>query len=110
MKSLSAIHVTFLPSGICVTAASGDTVLDVALEHYVEIEHECGGNCSCTTCRVEVVDGAEYISAMEWPEKERLAELDDRTQATRLSCQALLTGGGDVIVSIPVSELVDAPP
>ena len=55
--------------------------------------HECGGNCTCTTCHVAVLDGAESLSPTEPPEDERLDATPLRTDASRLACQALLTGG-----------------
>ena len=52
-------------------------------EAGIDILHACGGNCRCTTCRVEFVSGEP--EAMTQAEKEKLAQkgLTD----VRLSCQ-----------------------
>ena len=75
-------------------------MLDAAIEHGIRIEHECGGNCACTTCHVHIVSGAKNLSPVEEPESYRLQFAEDLSSESRLACQALLTGG-DVIVSIP---------
>ncbi|MCC6315570.1 MAG: (2Fe-2S)-binding protein [Thermomicrobiales bacterium] len=51
----------------------------------VDILHRCGGNARCTTCRVEIVDGDP--GPMTEAEQVRLARLEDRPEAMRLSCQ-----------------------
>ena len=97
---ISPATVTFLPSGIHITARVGDTILDAALDHGFDLPHECGGNCACTTCHVLVQSGAENLSAMEEAEDDRLGTTDTRTPASRLGCQAILRGG-DVTVLVP---------
>ena len=91
------VAVTFLPSGITISGRPGDTVLDAALENGVEIAHECGGNCACTTCHIAVESGGEHLTAMETVEDDRLASADHRTPRSRLACQALLIGGPVVV-------------
>jgi ferredoxin, 2Fe-2S len=98
--------VTFLPAGVTVEARVGDTLLDAALDHGIALPHECGGNCSCTTCHVIVEKGREYLSAIEYPEDERLDDAEERTPRSRLACQALVQRG-HVTVRI-VDEVKDA--
>lgn len=54
----------------------------------IDILHRCGGNCRCTTCRVEVLEG----DAGEKTEREvaRLAREQDLAPNVRLSCQVLV--------------------
>jgi len=61
-------------------------VLALVDEAGVDQLHACGGNCRCTTCRVEFVAGEP--DKMTQAEKEKLAErgLND----VRLSCQILV--------------------
>lgn len=73
-----------------VTAHTGDTLLDAALDSSIDLPHECGGNCTCTTCHVVVEDGHECLSPMEPPEDERLNDTPLRNPLSRLACQALL--------------------
>jgi 2Fe-2S ferredoxin len=93
MHGNTAITVTFLPTGMTGRAEAGDTILDVALRHRVPLEHECGGNCACTTCRVLVCEGSENLTSMEEAEADRLTTADDRSETSRLSCQAIVRRG-----------------
>ncbi len=95
--------VTFLPEGVTVQAQQGDTILDAALHNGVELAHECGGNCACTTCHVLVLAGSENLSPMEEAEEDRLRTAEGRMPNSRLGCQALLRGG-EVTVFIPETE------
>jgi ferredoxin len=60
------------------------TRLVLAIENAgIDILHACGGNCRCTTCRVEFVSGEP--DAMTQAEKEKLAQKG--LVGVRLSCQ-----------------------
>lgn len=99
----SPVRLTFLPDGFTIMASPGDTILDAALEHNIPLEHECGGNCACTTCHLYVVEGSERLSPPEDVEIDRLST-DERLQAnSRLGCQAILQGP-DVIVQLLHTE------
>ncbi len=96
-------RVTFLPDTVTVEARKGDTILDAALEHGIALEHDCGGNCACTTCHVLIEDGAENVSPMEEVEDDRLSPAPNRKANSRLGCQILVYG--DVTVSLPREDL-----
>lgn len=101
--------VTFLPANVTVEVDDekfpfGDhgkpgSILDVALEHGISLEHNCGGNCACTTCHVIVRKGAENLSGMEEDEEDRLDQAPGLTPYSRLGCQAVVQG--DVTIEIP---------
>jgi len=75
------------------------SLLDVALNVGVLLEHACGGNCACTTCHVIVRSGAEHLSDLEDDEADRLDTAWDLTPESRLACQAVVRG--DVECEIP---------
>ena len=75
------------------------SLLDIALNHGVHLEHACGGNCACTTCHVVVKDGEENLSPMDDDEADRLDMAADLTLHSRLGCQCVVKG--DVVVEIP---------
>jgi 2Fe-2S ferredoxin len=101
--------VTFLPQNITVefdpdTMPYQDhgkplSVLDIALNHDIHLEHACGGNNACTTCHVVVKAGEENLSEMEDDEADRLDMAADLTLHSRLGCQCVVKG--DVVVEIP---------
>ncbi len=93
--------ITFVSGEGTVTleAKEGRTVLDVALDHDIPLEHNCGGNCACTTCHVVVREGMARLSEMEEDEADRLDTAEGLTLTSRLGCQARILG--DVVVAIP---------
>lgn len=62
-------------------------VLALVDEAGIDQLHACGGNCRCTTCRVEFVEGEP--DRMTVAEKAKLAERE--LSGVRLSCQVQLT-------------------
>jgi ferredoxin len=84
----------------------------------VDILHACGGNCRCTTCRVEFVSGEP--EAMTEAEKEKLAQKG--LTGVRLSCQltcdadmtvranSRLTGSGRADAGPPPAAQIEPPP
>ncbi len=94
---LNQIEVTYHSPARSITARAGDTLLDAALDHGIDLPHECGGNCACTTCQVEVMEGVSALSPMEEVERERLETADERAPHARLACQAILRGGPVVV-------------
>jgi 2Fe-2S ferredoxin len=75
------------------------SILDVALNFGVPLEHTCGGNCACTTCHVIIRAGEQNLSEMEDSEADRLDLAEGVTLHSRLACQAVVRG--DVVVEIP---------
>jgi 2Fe-2S ferredoxin len=76
------------------------SLLDIAKQFGVPLEHACGGSCACTTCHVVVREGAQHLSEMQDDEVDRLDTAWDVTPRSRLGCQAVVTG--DVVVEIPM--------
>jgi 2Fe-2S ferredoxin len=79
-------------------AKVGESLLDVAIEHDVPLQHACGGFCACTTCHVHVKSGLDKLSPSEEEEEERLDRATGITLQSRLGCQARVHG--DVTVEI----------
>ncbi len=76
-----------------------ESLLDVALNFGIPLEHACGGSCACTTCHVIVKSGDANLSEADDDELDRLDMAPGLTLHSRLGCQAVVTG--DVTVEIP---------
>src|SRR3989337_23845 len=87
------VKVTFQPLNVTVEGEKGESVLEIPLEH------NCGGNCACTTCHVIVKGGMENLSEMEDEEDDMLDKAKGLTLTSRLGCQAHVYG--DIVVEIP---------
>jgi 2Fe-2S ferredoxin len=107
----NTVRITFLPEGKTVEYEHGklpyldhgkpQSILDIAQNYNVFLDHACGGNCACTTCHVWVKKGAECISEMEDDEADRLDMAADLQLNSRLGCQAVIEKPGEVVVEIP---------
>jgi 2Fe-2S ferredoxin len=79
------------------------SLLDIAMNFGVPIEHACGGNCACTTCHVIVREGDANLSPIEDDEADRLDLAAGVTLHSRLACQAVVRG--DVVVEVMEGRL-----
>ena len=107
----NTVEVVFMPGGKTVQFEHGklpykdhgkeQSILDVALNNGVRLDHACGGNCACTTCHVVVKQGAELMNEMNDDEADRIETAADLQLASRLGCMAVIEKPGTVIVEIP---------
>ena len=97
-------RVTFLPSGRAAEVARGTSLLRAAAAAGVDLPHNCGGVCACTTCHVWVGSGLESLSEIEEAEDDRLNEAAGLAPTSRLGCQAEV-GDRDVVVRIPGNRI-----
>lgn len=94
------VQVTFNTLGSTVEGFSGETILEIAIDNDISLDHECGGNCQCTTCLVVLEDGIANVSAIESAEADMLLTADNLTEHSRLGCQTRVYG--NITVSIPI--------
>jgi ferredoxin len=77
---------------------TGISILALSERLKVEIDHYCGGQCSCGTCRINVINGAKNLSAMDGMEEMVLGAANIQ-KGCRLACQARVQG--PVEIEIP---------
>jgi len=80
-----------------VTAKSGISLMQALRDGgFDELQALCGGCCSCATCHVYIDPGfAALVPAITEDENDLLDTSDQRTAASRLSCQISLTDALD---------------
>ncbi len=76
----------------------GTTILEAAVVANVDLRSYCGGNCSCGTCRVEIVEGHRHLSRRESME-ELVLGMEAADRGDRLACQTQVLG--PVTIRIP---------
>ena len=103
MNEQSEIEKTF--------AVEAGKKLVLALEdNGIDVLHRCGGIARCTTCRVEIVTGADTVPPMSEEEREALEE-PELIAKYRLSCQLHTEGDLSLRVAKRVhSEGISAGP
>ena len=80
----------------------GEILLSRLLGQGVDIAHDCGGVLACTSCRVVIREGLEYLQAPSNDELDLLDRADTRVRNERLACQ--VRGAAELLVQIPHSE------
>lgn len=84
-----------------VMAGKGEHLLEVALEHGINIEHACGGVCACSTCHIYIEKGMENLSEPTEAEDDRVEEAPGLQRNSRLSCQCTIQGDGPIVIRVP---------
>ena len=77
------------------------SILQIALENGIEMDHACGGVCACSTCHVVVREGADTLPGAGDDEEDQLDNAPGLTLNSRLACQAVPDGSRDLVVEIP---------
>ena len=95
-RGLSKVNIVFVEAKngdrIIASGEVGKRVLDVALDHNVDIEGACGGELACSTCHV-ILQKPLYDSLPKKSEEEEdMLDLAwGRTDTSRLCCQIKLS-------------------
>ena len=81
---------------------AGQSLLEVALKNDIDLHHNCGGVCACSTCHLYVDKGADYLEELSDKEEDFIDRAVSPKLSSRLGCQCLLNdGGGEVEVTLP---------
>ncbi len=85
---------TINPDAKIVHARKGESILRAVTGARIFLSQKCGGNASCTTCRIRLLTPASF-TAPNPREKRRLTE-EQLDQHIRLACQTLILSDGKV--------------
>ena len=89
-KSLESIEVE---------ADAGDTVLETALDHGIDLQHNCGAVCACSTCHVYVEEGMDNLPEITDKEEDFIDRAINPSLNSRLACQCKISS--DLVIKIP---------
>jgi len=80
----------------------GQSLLEVALTNDIELHHNCGGVCACSTCHLYVEKGEDYLEELSDKEEDFIDRAINPRLNSRLGCQCVLQeGDGDIVVTLP---------
>lgn len=78
------------------------SLLEVALLNNIELHHNCGGVCACSTCHLYVDKGEDFLEELSDKEEDFIDRAVNPRLNSRLGCQCvLLDGDGEVEVTLP---------
>jgi 2Fe-2S ferredoxin len=105
------IHFKFEQKGLepvtIENVAPGQSILEVALDNNIELHHNCGMVCACSTCHLYLEKGDEYVPELSDREEDFIDRARNPRINSRLGCQCILEDGdGEVEVTLPDQSLI----
>ncbi len=83
-------------------AEEGFSILEIAEDNDVHLNHNCGGVCACSTCHIYVESGDEFLEEISDKEEDFIDRAIDPRLESRLGCQCVILSDDAVIeVQIP---------
>ena len=80
----------------------GQSILEVALKNNIDLHHNCGGVCACSTCHLYIDKGEDLVEALSDKEEDFIDRAINPRLSSRLGCQCVLTEeDGEVCVTLP---------
>jgi ferredoxin, 2Fe-2S len=80
----------------------GQSLLEIALKNDINLHHNCGGVCACSTCHLYVEAGDEFLEELSDREEDFIDRAVSPRINSRLGCQCVLQeGGGSITVTLP---------
>lgn len=80
----------------------GQSILEVALKNDIELHHNCGGVCACSTCHLYLEKGEDLVEELSDKEEDFIDRAVNPRLSSRLGCQCVLVeDGGDIVVTLP---------
>jgi len=88
--------------------AGDQNIVEVALENNIELHHNCGMVCGCSTCHVYLEAGDDSVPEISDREEDFIDRARNPRINSRLACQCILEegGSGEIIVTVPDQSLL----
>ena len=78
------------------------SILEVALTNDIDLHHNCGGVCACSTCHLYVEKGEDFLEELSDKEEDFIDRAINPRLNSRLGCQCVLQpGDGYIEVTLP---------
>jgi ferredoxin, 2Fe-2S len=78
------------------------SLLEVALKNDIELHHNCGGVCACSTCHLYLEKGEDFVEELSDKEEDFIDRAVSPRLNSRLGCQCVLQkGSGEIVVTLP---------
>ena len=82
--------------------AADQSLLEVLLNNGIELHHNCGAVCACSTCHLYVNKGMEHLAELSDKEEDFIDRAVSPRIESRLGCQCeLQTGTGEIEITLP---------
>jgi 2Fe-2S ferredoxin len=104
--SMYSIKINFEQKGLepvtLTNVAPDQSLLEVILDAGIELHHNCGAVCACSTCHLYVNKGMEHLAELSDKEEDFIDRALVPRIESRLGCQCELEkGSGEIEVTLP---------
>ncbi len=84
-------------------APKGDSILEIALDNGIELHHNCGAVCACSTCHIYLQEGQDTVAEISDKEEDFIDRARNPRIESRLACQCVLLTDEDaeIVVEVP---------
>lgn len=88
---------------VTLTNISDDqSLLEVCLDNNIELHHNCGAVCACSTCHIYIDKGMDHLAELGDKEEDFIDRAVNPRINSRLGCQSVLqAGSGEVEITLP---------
>ena len=91
-----------IPPVLVEKAEEGYSILEIAEDNGVHLNHNCGGVCACSTCHVYVESGDDTLEEISDKEEDFIDRAINPRIESRLGCQCVILKEDAVIeITIP---------
>ena len=78
------------------------SLLEVCLNNHIELHHNCGAVCACSTCHIYVNKGMNYLEELSDKEEDFIDRAISPRINSRLGCQCVLQeDNGEIEITLP---------
>lgn len=78
------------------------SLLEVCLDNGIDLHHNCGAVCACSTCHLYVEKGMDHLEELSDKEEDFIDRAINPRLNSRLGCQCVLQdGSGEIEVTLP---------
>ena len=83
--------------------SANQSLLEVALINDIELHHNCGGVCACSTCHIYLEKGEDFVEDLSDKEEDFIDRAISPKLNSRLGCQCVLQEdeSGEIEVTVP---------
>ena len=105
-ESMYTITINFEQKGkekiVLENVEDDQSLLEVCLDHDIELHHNCGAVCACSTCHLYVNKGMDFLEELSDKEEDFIDRAVNPRINSRLGCQCILQDGdGEVEITLP---------
>lgn len=87
--------------------APGQSLLEIALDNNIELHHNCGMVCACSTCHIYLERGSEHVPEINDREEDFIDRARNPRINSRLGCQCVLEGPSGIIeLTVPDQSVI----